>query len=82
MEHLWSPAVASGGNRSQMLGAENGRNRRKTVAAGCDWLPETFHGQQGVCDGLPPVAGGPLPAKEEVEPLKTPSPANPKAHRT
>src|SRR5437588_9804582 len=31
---------------------------------GCDRLPETFHGKQGVCRGLPPVAGGPLPVKE------------------
>jgi hypothetical protein len=48
----------------------------------CHRLPEKFHGKQGVCGGLPPVAGGPLPAREEVDLLKTPSPANPKAHRT
>jgi hypothetical protein len=32
----------------------------------CHRLPETFHGKQGVCRGLPPVAGGPLPAREGV----------------
>jgi hypothetical protein len=36
-----------------MLGAENGRNRRKTVAVGCDWLPETFHGKEGVSGSSP-----------------------------
>jgi hypothetical protein len=54
----------------------------QSVATGCHRLPETFHGKQGVCRGLPPVAGGPLPDKEEVDLLKKPSPANPKAHRT
>ena len=54
----------------------------KSVAPGCHQLPANFHGKQGVCRGLPPVAEGPLPAKEEVDLLKTPSPANPKAHRT
>ena len=43
------------------------RKHAKTVAVGCDRLPETFHGKQGVCRGLPPVAGGPLPAREEVD---------------
>jgi len=30
-------------------------------------LPEGAHGKQGVCDGLPPVVVGPLPAKEGVD---------------
>jgi hypothetical protein len=30
-------------------------------------LRATFHGKQGVCDALPAVAGGPLPAKEGVD---------------
>ena len=34
---------------------------------GCDQLPESFHGKQGVCRGLPPGAGGPLPAREGVD---------------
>src|SRR2546423_2305269 len=33
----------------------------------CARLPETLHGKQGVCPGLPPVAGGPLPVKEGVD---------------
>jgi hypothetical protein len=32
----------------------------RTVAVGCDQLPKSFHGKQGVCRGLPPIAGGPL----------------------
>jgi hypothetical protein len=75
----------SGRNPWQSLanGTASKRPRQaKTVAVGCDRLPESFHGKQGVCRGLPPVAGGPLPAKDEVDLLKTPSPANPKAHRT
>src|SRR5205823_15131375 len=81
MEPLWSPVVATGGGNW----AANARRRRKqakSVATACHQLPETFHGKQGVCRGLPPVARGPLPEKEEVDLLKTPSPANPKAHRT
>jgi len=82
MEPLWSPAVATGSNRWQMGGRPERLKQAKTVAVGCDRLPEPFHGKQGVCRGLRPVAGGPLPAREEVDLLKTPSPANPKAHRT
>jgi hypothetical protein len=82
MEPLWSPAGATGGKPWQMQRRRNRRNQVQTVAVGCDQLRESFHGKQGVCRGLPPVAGGPLPAGEEVDLLKTPSPANPKAHRT
>ncbi len=38
-----------------------------TVATGCHLLPFGSHGKQGVCGGLPPVAAGPLPAREEVD---------------
>ena len=44
------------------------QEQAKTVAVLCDWLPKGAHGKQGVCRGLPPVAGDPLPAKEEVDP--------------
>jgi hypothetical protein len=57
-------------------------NHAKTVATDCDRSPIEAHGKQGVCRGLPPVAGRPLPEREEVDLLKRPSPANPKAHRT
>ncbi len=82
MEPLWSPVVAIGGNRWQIDRLSKPPKQAKSVATGCHQLPETFHGKQGVCRGLPPVAGGPLPVREEVDLLKTPSPANPKAHRT
>jgi hypothetical protein len=55
------------------------QKQAKTVAVGCDRLPFGAHGKQGVCRGLPPVAGGPLLAREEVDLLKTSSPANPRA---
>ena len=45
------------------------QKQAESVAAGCHQLPEKFHGKQGVCGGLPPVAGGPLPEKEGVEVL-------------
>src|SRR5438034_9308387 len=82
MEPLWSPVVATGGNQRQIDRTQEPRRQAKSVAVGCDQLPAKFHGKQGVCRGLPPVARGPLPAREEVDLLKTPSPANPKAHRT
>src|SRR6266581_2034300 len=77
---LWSPAVATSGNRWQMRRRRKQRKQAKSVAPGCHQLPANFHGKEGVCRGLAPVAGGPLPAREEVDLLKTPSPANPKAH--
>ena len=63
-----SPAVANGGNQRQIGEASNPRKQAKSVGIGCHRLPETIHGKQGVCGGLPPVAGGPLPAKEGVDP--------------
>ena len=56
MEPLWSPAVANGGNRRQIEESRKRQQQAKTVAVGCDPLPETFHGKQGVCRGPPPVA--------------------------
>src|SRR6266498_4475625 len=82
MSSLWSPVVATGGTQWQIRSPRKPPKQAKSVAAGCHRLPEKFHGKQGVCRGLPPVAGGPLPAREEVDLRKTPSPANPKAHRT
>jgi hypothetical protein len=67
MEPLWSPAGATSRNRSQMLRPGKRRKQAKTVADGCHRLPATFHGKQGVCRGLPPVARGPLPAEEGVD---------------
>src|SRR2546422_10636641 len=59
-----------GCNRWQSVAIGESRKPQKeakSVATGCDRLPAKFHGKQGVCRGLPPVAGGPLPAREEVD---------------
>ena len=55
----WQPAA----NRPALETAK----QAKSVATGCHRLRREVHGKQGVCRGLPPVAGGPLPAKEGVE---------------
>ena len=57
MEPLWSPAVATGGNRWQMWNApETWLRQPKTVAVGRDRLPEALHGKEGV-DGSSPSEG-------------------------
>ena len=53
MEPLWSPAVATGGNRWQMGGRRERLKQAKTVAVGCDRLPESFHGKEGVSGSSP-----------------------------
>ncbi len=58
-------------NRWHMERPRKRLKKAKTVAVGCDQLPEAFHGKQGVCRGLPPVAEGPLPEKEGVELVST-----------
>jgi hypothetical protein len=56
MEPLWSPVVATGGNRSQMEHARKARNQAKTVAVRCEVdsgarvSPETSRGP--VCKKL------------------------------
>ena len=57
-----------GGKGSGRQKTQNGLNYRQTVATGCHLSPFGSHGKQGVCRGLPPIAGGPLPAKEGVDP--------------
>src|SRR5919201_5504551 len=49
MEPLWSPVVATGGNRTQTRGVRNRANKPKTIAVGCD-------GKEGV-DGSSPSEG-------------------------
>jgi hypothetical protein len=56
MEPLWSPAVAIGGNQWQMDRDTQPLKQAKTVAVGCDRLPESFHGKEGV-DGSSPSEG-------------------------
>jgi hypothetical protein len=76
------PVVATAGNQRQLTPSQEPQKQTKTVAVGCERLPSEVHGKQGgVCRGLPPWREV-LPAREEVDLLKTPSPANPKAHRT
>ena len=56
MEPLWSPAGATGGNRQQIARPGKSRKEGKTVAVGCDQLPKSFHGKEGV-DGSSPSEG-------------------------
>jgi hypothetical protein len=56
-----------GCNRPQIREPQRTQKQAKTLAADCDRLPRGAHGKQGVCGGLPPVAAGPLPAREEVD---------------
>jgi hypothetical protein len=52
-----------GCNRWQSVANHDRRRpakQAKSVAVGCHRLPEKFHGKEGVCRGLPPVAGVPL----------------------
>ena len=56
MEPLWSPVVATGGNRSQMARRPKTGNQAKTVAVGCDRLPAGPDGKEGV-DGSSPSEG-------------------------
>jgi hypothetical protein len=54
MEPLWSPVVATGGNRSQTGSAPRRLKQAKTFAVGCDRLPRD--GKEGV-DGSSPSEG-------------------------
>jgi hypothetical protein len=56
MEALWSPAVATAGNRWQMGGCRERLRQWQFIAVGCDRLPESFHGKEGV-DGSSPSEG-------------------------
>src|SRR6266487_2727633 len=53
---LWSPVVATGGNRSQIAHPRKRWKQAKTVAVGCDQLPREVHGKEGV-DGSSPSEG-------------------------
>jgi hypothetical protein len=56
MEPLWSPVVATGGNRWQIGSEQTRLKQARTVAVGCDRLRATFHGKEGV-DGSSPSEG-------------------------
>jgi hypothetical protein len=53
MEPLWSPVVATGGNRRQIEESPRAQKQAKTVATGCHPLPEKFHGKEGVSGSSP-----------------------------
>ena len=50
------PAVATGGNRSQMASPQNGHKQAKTIAVRCDGMPRGAHRKEGV-DGSKSVRG-------------------------
>jgi hypothetical protein len=56
MEPLWSPVVATSGNRRQIDEPRKPQNEAKSVATGCHRLLATFHGKEGV-DGSSPSEG-------------------------
>jgi hypothetical protein len=47
MEHSWSRAVATSGNRWQIQTPRKRLQQAKTVATGCDQLPIGAHGKEG-----------------------------------
>jgi hypothetical protein len=53
MEPLWSPAVATSGNQSQIRRPQEPQKHARTVAVGCHRLPEKFHGKEGVSGSSP-----------------------------
>jgi hypothetical protein len=57
MEPLWSPVVATGGNRTQIWLPQKPQKEAKTVAVGCERLPFRAHGKEGVSGSSP--EGGP-----------------------
>ena len=50
---VWSPVVATGGNRSQNGQAQKPRKQAKTFAVGCDRLPQRAHGKEVVSGSSP-----------------------------
>jgi hypothetical protein len=66
MEPLWSPAVATGGNAWQMRTPGKRLKEAKTVAVGCDQLPEVFMVRVPSAP-LATGCGRPLSVKEGVD---------------
>src|SRR5215211_3081610 len=60
----WKKEGAMGRKRFDHFKPRSGLNKPNLFATGCHRLPPKSHGKQGVCRGLRPVAGCPLPAKE------------------
>jgi DNA-binding CsgD family transcriptional regulator len=53
MEPLWSPVVATGGNRLQIGQPQKPQKHAETVATDCDRSPITAHGKEGVSGSSP-----------------------------
>jgi hypothetical protein len=66
MEPLWSPVVATGGNRSQMISVDKPRKQAKTVAVGCNQLPKAAHGKEGVSGSSPEEGSARVPQKQDL----------------
>ena len=46
-EPLWSPVVATGGNRSRIARPQKPEEQAQAVAVACDLLPFPAHGKEG-----------------------------------
>ena len=55
------PSAATGGNRWQMRRPLERLKQAKTVAVGCDQLPESLHGKEGVDGSSPPEGSAKVP---------------------
>jgi hypothetical protein len=68
MEPLWSPVVATGGNRSQIGKHEKPQKQARTVAVGCEGLLPRLHGK-GRVDATSPLLkrGSPSSLRKEIE---------------
>ena len=63
MEHLWSRAVATGGNRWQMGRPRKRLTEAQNVAVGCHRLRPGPHGKEGVDGSRPSEGSAKTPAK-------------------
>ncbi len=68
MEHLWSRAVATSGNRWQVRGSRKPLRQAKTVAVGCHRLPIGAHGKRRVeATSILRKRGSPSSLRKRVE---------------
>ena len=66
MVPLWSPVVATGGNRSQIGRPSKGLKQAQTVAVGCDRSPCRAHGKGRVDATSLLLRGGHLPGSTKT----------------
>jgi hypothetical protein len=64
MERLWSLAVATGGNQSQIASRRWAPEQAKTVAMRCHRLPENLDGKEGVSGSSPEEGFVPLASQD------------------